>query len=160
MTVWTPERQAKALAAVAHWRGTPHRDCVAVVGVGVDCIRLVVEILVASEVTPPFSFPAYNTAEGLHDRSDRMLDGFNRCTFSHHADKREPLFGDIAVFRTGRMSGHCAFVLGDKLVHSLAQRQVTVSDYRSFRPAIDRLIRLDAIGLRAQPSTLWLNTQV
>lgn len=129
------------------------------VGSGIDCIRLVVEILTASGVTEPFTFPAYDTAEGLHDRSDRMRDGFNRCTHSHIADKRDPQFGDVAVFRTGRMSGHCAFVLDGRLAHALARQMVTVSDYRIYRHAIDCLIRLDAVGLREQPSTLWLNTQ-
>ena len=158
MTVWTPERKALALAAVERWRGTPHRDSMAEVGVGIDCIRLVVAILVASGVTEHFEFPAYDVAEGLHERSERMLDGFSRCTHSHTADKREPLFGDLAVFRTGRMSGHCAFVLDNRLAHALARRQVTVSDYGAFRPGIHRLIRLDAVGLRAQPSTLWQNS--
>lgn len=129
------------------------------VGVGIDCIRLIVEILTDSGVTPPFQFPAYDVAEGLHDRSDRMRDGFSRCTFSTIADKRTPEFGDVAVFRTGRMSGHCAFVLDGRIAHALARQFVVISDYRIYRPGIDCLIRIEQTGLRAQPQTLWQNSQ-
>lgn len=128
-------------------------------GVGIDCIRLIVEILTDAGVTPPFRFPAYDTAEGLHDRSDRMKEGFSRCTFSTVASKQTPEFGDVAVFRTGRMSGHCAFVLDGQIAHSLARQHVVVSDYRIYRPAVDCLIRLEAVGLREQPSTLWQSSQ-
>ena len=160
MTIWTQHRRALALAAVARWHGTPHRDSMAEPGVGVDCIRLVVAILTESGVTEPFTFPAYNVAEGLHDKSGRMRDGFLRCSHSRTVDKRDPQFGDVAVFKTGRMSGHCAFLLDGQLCHALARQFVMLSEYRLWRREVDCLIRLEAVGLRAQPALLWRATQV
>ena len=153
--IWTPARRALAIASAAKWRGTPHRDSMAEPGVGIDCIRLVVEILTDAGVTPPFRFPSYNVAEGLHARSDRMRDGFLRYAFAAEADKMNPQFGDIAIGKTGRFSGHCAFMLDGQIVHSLARQFVVVSPWRLWRREMDTLIRIEQTGLREQPAGLW-----
>lgn len=130
----------------------------AVVGEGVDCIHLVVEILSDAGVMPRFRFPSYNVADGLHERSDRMRDGFLRCAFAREVDKKDPQFGDVAIGKTGRFSGHCAFMLDGQIVHALARQFVVVSPWRLWRREMDTLIRIEQPGLREQPSQLWRNS--
>jgi len=157
--IWTPERQALALVSVEKWRGTPHRDRMAVAGVGIDCIHFVAAVLTESGVIPMFRFPGYNPSEGLHERSERIASGFARCLHAAEADKTAPMFGDLAVFKTGRASGHCGFVLGDTLAHALAHQSVIVSNYRIWRPAVHRIFRIEATGFRVTPSDLWRDLQ-
>lgn len=159
MNIWTPERRALALKSVEKWRGTPHRDRMAVVGVGVDCIHFVAAVLWESGIIPQFEFPGYNPAEGLHERSERLAGGLARCLYAAQTDKAAPQFGDVAVFKTGRVSGHCGFVLGDTIAHALAHQSVVITNYRVWRPAINFLFRVEATGLRMKPSELWQDTQ-
>jgi hypothetical protein len=131
----------------------------AVCGVGVDCIYFVASVLHESGVIPAVRLPGYNPAEGLHDRSERLGAALEQCLHGRRVEKSEPEFGDVAVFRTGRMSGHCGFVTDGKLAHALAHQSVMLTDYRVWRAAVSHLFRIEAIDLRVNPSDLWRDTR-
>lgn len=157
--IWTPERRKAALAAAERWHGTPHHDRMAEPGVGIDCMNLVVEILRGAGVLPQFDLPYYDTREGLFQWSDRLKFAFLKCGHCAEADKRVPEFGDVAVFKTIRVSGHCAFVTGPELIHAIGNRQVTRSRYTAWQQRIDCLLRFTATGLKADPKTIWHGLQ-
>src|SRR5438045_9745250 len=69
--LWTRARQQLAQESLARWYGTPHKDRIAIVGVGIDCINLCNEVLVDSGVVPRRPFPSYDLVEGQHSYSDR-----------------------------------------------------------------------------------------
>ena len=159
MTLWTPYRQSLALASVERWRGTPHRDHVAIQGVGVDCIHFVASVLQESEIVPRGTMPGYDPQEGLHDRSDRLREAFAACLHGREVDKREPMFGDLAVFKTGRTSGHCGIVLNGMLAHALVRSGVVLTSYKAWRPDVACLFRIEETSYKLNPHHLWRATQ-
>ena len=160
--IWTPERAALARASCQMWEGTPHVDRIAKVGVGVDCIKLVHEILVGAGVIEWREFTGYDVRAGMHSYSDRL-----RRILCHvlHCDclpgNTEPLlFGDVLVFTTGRRSGHVGFYehigapeVAGYIWHALAGHWVTKSDIKLWRSEIDSVIRLTQVGWKNDPST-------
>ena len=150
--IWTPERIAAAQTEAHRWHGTPHRDRMALPGIGIDCINYVYEILIAAQILERAPLGYYNTRVGLHDGNDRLKRAFKECATVLEQPASDPQFGDIVIFKTGAFSGHCGIVLtGGDIWHSLAGRTVTRSNFAEWIPKIDCLLRIEQEGLIGVP---------
>lgn len=153
MNIWTEERQSLALAAAEGWLGTPYADRMAKRNVGVDCIHLVNEILVAAEVIPARPIGHYDPRVGLGTQSDELRDRIVECLHLEILPTANVEFGDIAIFRTGQRSSHCGFCVPGSIYHSLARRCVTKSPWGHWRAKASCLLRLTQTGWKQEPRT-------
>lgn len=155
--IWTPERQALAVASLNKWQGTPHKNRIAVVGVGVDCIKLVYEVLVDSNVLPRASFGGYDVDSGMWAESTLLQDTIMNCMFGRWVTS-DFEFGDIFIMKTGKRSAHCGFYTADGYIwHALARRFVTRSDFVLWKREIVGMVRLEQIGFRTNPDNMRLD---
>lgn len=150
--IWTPERQKIARETARKWRGTPHRDRVATVGMGIDCINFVYEVLIDAGILERREIGFYNTRVGLHETTEKMKRAFKMCARCEEHSPDDPQFGDIAIFKEGKFSAHSAIVIDGSLWQSLSQRTVLESHYAAFQRHIDCLLRITECGLIGEPS--------
>lgn len=152
MSVWTPNRIAIARREFDAWEGTPHRNRMAKKRVGVDCIHFVAAIYVAAGILPAFRFPSYDPSRGILAETNAMGEIFQRLTFCHPIEATAPReFGDVAIFRVGRVSNHVGIIDGDHVWHSLSNCRVHPARYNIWQGEVQELIRIDQDGLRARP---------
>jgi len=149
--IWDETRKALALAECNRWHGTPHRNRMAQVGVGVDCIQFVNEILIASNVIERQPLGAYDVNDGTHNPSQRLAAAIKFALDVESVPLDQCAFGDLAVFNTGRQSGHVGFCGDGCLWHSLADRCVTKSQLNLWRGSIQFLFRIKSLGLKNSP---------
>lgn len=150
--IWTPERQAIARIEAQRWVGTPHRDRIAKLGIGIDCINYVYEILIAAGIVDRQPLGYYNTRVGLHDASDRLKRALTQCLRVEELAPVGREFGDIVVFQTGEFSGHCGIIIDGDIWHALANRTVTRSQFNEWASKVACLLRITAEGLTGVPS--------
>lgn len=149
--VWTEEAKRLAIASIQKWRGTPHHNRVCEVGVGVDCIKFVAAVLHEAGIIPSVNLGGYDTSAGMWGVSTALQDEILRCVTGEWVSAPYQ-FGDIAIFRTGTRSAHCGFMMGsEEVVHSLANRCVTVSPMAIWHRDIVGAVRLIQRGVRTIP---------
>lgn len=139
---------AKAKASCAKWRGTPHKNRIAEVGVGVDCIKFVHEVIVDSGIIPRQEFGGYSIHEGTFGMSDVLKNTLEAALNVERVEIENHAFGDIAVFKNGMMAGHCGFVTETHLWHALANKIVTPSQFNLWAHEIDFLFRVTEMGMK------------
>ena len=140
------------------WRGTPHVDRIAIRKKGVDCINFVCGVLIASGICPRFTMPYYDTAWGI-GRSNNILERLALDCFKCEVllDTEPWQFGDIGIFRVGRMSNHIGIVLDDELWHVSLGRMVEPEPITGrLMERIQSMVRLSEIGFNRHPETLKL----
>jgi len=155
-TPWTPEAIEAAEAEALRWEGTPHRDRMAKVGAGIDCLYLLREIAVAAGVLPAFQFPYYNPAWGLGRRKNvigKILDLTTFCkTLPPDAEQQD---GDVLIFAVGRQSNHCAIRIKGRIWHAIAKRAVIAeTPEEAMEAPLQAIIRITAPGFKRRPETL------
>ena len=101
-------RTGEAIVAEARrWIGTPYRHSANVLGLGVDCAMLPVEVFKAMGLLPADLDPRpYATDWHLHRSEEKYLDWVER--YGVKVDTPEP--GDLALFRFGRCLSHGGIV--------------------------------------------------
>lgn len=152
-TVWTEERMHLGRREAARWIGTPHRDRLARIGVGIDCINYVYAILIAAGVVEWKEIGGYNTSVGFKETTHRMKNAFKACVQCVEIQPTEPVqFGDVIVFKEGRFAAHGGFYADGKIWHALARRTVTANVFGEWLPLVDCFLRITAIGLIGEPS--------
>lgn len=151
--VWTPERQELARVSCLKWHGTPHRDRMASVGQGVDCVNFIAQVLFDAGTIDDARLPTYTTSDGMWAESTRLQEAILACVRGDWIEAGSGYeFGDVLVLKTGRRSAHCAFYSGDDYIwHALAGRFVTRSDLALWAKEICGAIRLTATGLKQSP---------
>lgn len=144
-----------ALTEARRWRGTKHANRMAVVGIGVDCIHFVREIMVAGGVCDRFTVPHYSDRLGQGMAVNFMERLFIDC---FHAvalpTGMEPEDGDIVIFKVGRQSNHCGIVLGGELWHAVARSWVKNDPLEHWRDKVQSFLRITAPGCRRRPETI------
>lgn len=149
--VWTDEARRKALAACDKWHGTPHKDRIAIVGVGIDCIKFLAEILMDAEIVDRVPFGSYTVQDGAFEVSTRLESVIETAFFVDSIPVDEMTFGDVAVFTTGRRSAHIGWHDGRDIWHALANRCVTHNDFKLWRRDIAKAYRITARGWKTNP---------
>jgi len=148
--IWTVERIQQAEATCAKWHGTPHRDRVAIVGAGIDCVMFVNEILADAGIIERVEFPAYPIADGIHEPSHRLAKAIENFLHVESATLDAAQFGDIGVGVTGQgRSAHILFVGNGRVWHSLAGVGVTHGKYNVWKSHISRLYRINGEGVNS-----------
>lgn len=152
----TPPFTARELDAmrqtVTLWKGTPHRDRMAKVGVGIDCVHFLREVFVAAGVLPEFVFPFYATNWG-YGRSNNLMERM-LVTACHAEVVTTPQDGDVVVFRVGRQTNHCGVCLDGLVWHAQFKRGVRFDDLATFDDKIQSYVRLTARGFKKRPEEL------
>ena len=152
--IWTPERRQLALESLNRWHGTPHRNRIAIRGVGVDCIKLVDEVFHDAGVFPRCNFTGYDLDSGMWGQSSKLQDALLKCLHAVWVEK-DFEFGDIFILKTGKRSAHCGIYTDDGYVwHSLGHRSVTRSDFALWRHEILGMVRLVKPGFRLNPDNI------
>lgn len=152
---WTDEQREAIRAVATKFEGTPHRDRIAIPGIGVDCIMLAIEIYRAAGIFPEFTIPQYKTNHGIF-RDHNILSVLFR-DFAHFRQVGVPEidFGDTLVFRVGRYSNHVGVVVDGKCVHSIARTGVVCSTMTpGFLKKVEAVMRPERPGLKADPQTI------
>ena len=149
--VWTDDSRAKAIECLHKWHGTPHKNRIAVVGVGIDCIKLLAEILIDSNIVERISFGSYSVSDGQFEESTRLQSVIEHAFHVEQVAIADMIFGDIPVFRTGNRSAHVGFMDGRDVWHALANRSVTHNDWKLWRHDIAVAYRLTARGWKNSP---------
>jgi cell wall-associated NlpC family hydrolase len=156
-SLWTPHRQAAAHEEAQRWLGTPHRNRMAKVGVGIDCLGFVRAILTAAEILPAFEFPYYNPAWGLGRASNIMERVLLACTtVTILPPNAAPDFGDLIIFAVGRQSNHVGIVLSDGAIWHVQTNYAVgpVHPDDDLKGNIQSIARITAPGFHRRPETL------
>lgn len=112
------------------WLGTPHHHRAAVLGAGVDCGQLMVQVFSAVGVIEPFDTGEYPPDWHLHRSEERYLGFVQR----HAREVDRPERGDLVVIRFGRCFSHGGILLNAReLVHAYVGRGVCVGELEEFR---------------------------
>lgn len=150
--IWTSHRKALAYDSLVKWRGTPHRNRMAEVGVGIDCVHLLHEVITdAGVVQTRVQFGGYDVQDGQFDVSERLQNIVQDCLHVAPASIEQMEFGDIVIFKTGKRSGHLGFYDGASIWHALADRCVTKSQLALWRHDIAVNLRLTELGWKNHP---------
>ena len=129
----TPEQiaaeRARLVAEAESWIGTPYHTGGRIKGVGVDCLTIVVCVFEAAGLIPPYKVPHYPPDWHLHSDDERYMKGV--LEFCDEVE-RDPLPGDVVLWRFGRSFAHGAIVVDwPRIVHAeLRIRQVVADDAR------------------------------
>jgi len=99
-------QRAAVVAEARTWIGTPYHHAADVKGHGVDCAMLLVRIYCDLGLVDGFDPRPYTRDWFLHRDEERYL-GY---LFARAREVREPLPGDITVFRVGRCFAHAGIV--------------------------------------------------
>lgn len=148
----------KAREAALLWQGTPHLDRMAKVGVGIDCIHFVREILIAGEMCGTFTCPYYLPRWGL-GRGNNVLERLLlKCFHAEIVPFGEPILdGDVFIFAVGRQSNHCGIALDGKCWHSQARFVVSsIPIDKSLTDRLQSIVRLKEAGIRFRPEELTM----
>jgi len=109
--------RAQRLAVVEEaltWIGTPYHHQGRIKGAGVDWGMLPAEVYAAVGVIEPIETPDYQPDFHLHRGEERYL-GLVEA-HAVRVEGRDPLPGDLALFRYGRVISHGAIVIAWPLV--------------------------------------------
>jgi len=152
--LWTPEREAAAIAWCQAFAGTPHMQRRANPGRGIDCIRFAVGAIQAAGILPDFHWPQYPQTIGLGQATNWMADAILRHTHSHSIAPADWIAstGDLGIFRVGRQSNHIGVVVAGRFWHVTTGRPVHHCSPDTVRGHLQEIIRLDAAGLTSQPA--------
>lgn len=146
--IWTDARKDAALTEIVRWNGTPHADRKSEIGVGISCIHLVKQILVAADIIPDVEIQTYNERDGLHNSSEQLSRAIYERLHVESVSIDAAQFGDIAVFKNGQTSAHVAFVAPPVIWHSLARYGVTSGSLKIWKHKLATLYRVTATGLK------------
>ena len=149
MTIWTPERQALAIAEAHSWIGTRWRHWQSVKGRGVDCVHFVVAVVRAAGLLPDtFTVPSYARNVGMWEKSDGIADAIRACpgVMVANVSLDAVEFGDVLVFQDGDCSSHVAILLADGLLwHSLSGTGVVNGQFKFWRSRLKEAFRITQI---------------
>lgn len=151
--IWTPDRIASAHRTFEKWHGTEHGEGKPIVGRRIDCVNFVTEILIDAGIAPRVAIPRMKN-DGMFTKSDKLKNAFMRCLWVEQKPVEQSLPGDIAIFQTGMMDGHCGFVEMPHIWHCLAGAFVMRTEWRLWRLRVDCVLRIVKDGLKESPKGL------
>lgn len=125
MTAPTDLRQRVADEA-RRWLRTPYHHQGRVLGAGVDCAMLLIEVYHACGLIPRIDPRPYPADWHLHRSEERFLGWVERLA----KPVDQPGMGDLALYRFGRCASHGAIVLDwPHVIHaSLREGEVVIAD--------------------------------
>jgi hypothetical protein len=97
------ERRQRIVAEALSWEGTKWGHHQRAKGIETDCAGMIAEVFERVGEMPHVELPPYPQDIMRHRTEEIYFDGLR--PFFHVVDDRLPLFGDVAMFRWGRMQG-------------------------------------------------------
>jgi cell wall-associated NlpC family hydrolase len=108
------QRQAVITEALS-WERTPHHNGASIKGHGVDCGRYPVAVYSACGLIPAIDIPRYSHQFHLH--SD--VEWYKSIVEAHGSLVENPLPGDFALYKIGRIYSHGAIVVEwPRIIHA------------------------------------------
>lgn len=123
-------------------------------GRGIDCVRFALGAVQAAGLLPEFRWPQYPQTIGLGQHTNWMAATLLRHLFSHSIAPADwtPATGDLGIFRVGKQSNHIGVMAGERFWHVTTGRPVHHCGPDTVRGHLQEIIRLDAAGLKEQPT--------
>lgn len=123
------QRQA-VIAEARRWLNTPYAHRQHLIGVGVDCAWLLIEVLHATGLMPWIDPGAYAQDWHLHRTQELYLEWLDK--YGHQVYCPQP--GDVAIWKFGRTYSHGAVVIDEhRIIHSFRDIGVEVADMHEER---------------------------
>ena len=123
-----PDAAAKLREEVATWIGTPFVPFNNAKQVGVDCVQLAAQLMVACGVIEGYDFGRYSLDFAAHTGRELITEWLGANSRFLWLGKVTPQVGDVVVFSVGRAIGHVGVMVdGSDFVHSIQGRTVRVS---------------------------------
>lgn len=127
------------------------------VGVGIDCIHFVREIMISGGLSQPFELPYYVPRWGIGRGNNVMerllLKCFSAEPVPFHMER--PADGDILIFQVGRQSNHCGIVIDGQCWHSQASYVVHPDPINpELLTRLQAVVRVKECGPRFRPEDL------
>lgn len=113
------EQRQSVVAEARRWIGTPYHHRAALLGVGVDCARLLLEAFAGAGLIDYFEPDTYSSDWHLHRGEERYLQTIERYATQINIDespiqsRMETFFaepGDLLMWQVGRTFSHSAIV--------------------------------------------------
>lgn len=125
----TKEQQARLLAAMDEWLGTPFEPWQCVRGHGVDCVQLAGALMVAAGVLDEQpDFGNYTLDLAGHTGREMIVEWLEDSPRFYPLCGAAPMIGDIVTFRIGNHVNHVGVMVACRdFVHSIQGRAVRVS---------------------------------
>jgi len=114
-SLWTEERKASALASYDKWRGTPHKDRVRKVGIGIDCVGLIFEILYDSKVLPRLPIAGLYCKHDVNSKKEKP--NFEELFYCERVSLDDLQFGDICICDWSNFWWHPMFYTDKQMIH-------------------------------------------
>ena len=152
--IWKNYHRKTARETLAKWEGLRHIDRQAVEGMGIDCIRLVLEVYYDNGLLERKPIPNYPNTWGLAAPKNMMADAFADLTYCLRIPIAEwqPEFGDLVIWKAGSQSNHIGIVADDQVWHVLRGGRVGPSPIGPVKRRCQEAIRLTAKGFRKDPA--------
>lgn len=137
MNALEAQQRAAVVAEAERWLCTPYQHRQHLLGVGVDCAWLLIEVYNAVGLMPLIDPGPYAQDWHLHRSEERYLDWLDR--YGHPVET--PQRGDMAVWRFGRTYSHGAVVVDEhRVIHAYRDIGVEYADKREERLASQSVI--------------------
>jgi len=109
------------------WRNTPYQHQVGLKGVGVDCAYFVGKVAEECGFIKEFKVEPYSIEWHLHSREEKMCEIVESFGCTEKIDNLQ--YGDILIFKYGRVGSHMGIYLGDNtFIHAhLPSKKVLVN---------------------------------
>jgi len=118
--------RADVVKEAKSWIGTPYHPCARQKGVGIDCGMLLAEVYHNVGLAPDIAIKHYSPEAHMH----QIEDGYTGLVQEYATRvERDPLPGDLILYRFGKRVGHAAIVIEWPLaVHALVEQGVVYED--------------------------------
>lgn len=134
-----------AVSVARSWLGTPYHHRARIKGVGTDCGMILIAVFSECGVIEDFDPGEYAQEWMMHRSEEKYLEAVER-----YATKveRDPLPGDIVLFKFGRCISHGAIVSEwPCIIHAYMQAGMVVEDNLDTNEALkNRLIGVWSVG--------------
>lgn len=145
-------------ARLLDFEGTKHAPRKAIPQKGVDCIQLVIQAHLAAGTFPPFSWPQYRQDIGIGAEENTLGKAMEKIFFCQRLPIAgwEPRAGDVAIFRSGKVSNHCGVFDGDRFWHVTTAAPVHHCSLACVQGKLQEVVRFTGTGIKSDPSKLKL----
>lgn len=146
---WTESRRRLCLHRLEKWEGTPHRHRRAEMGVGIDCVNLVIDTLKKAGAIPAdFTVPPYARNVGFMADTNTALEAFEGAFFTKRVDPEDIAAGDVIFFHELRANNHVGICMGPDVFHCLWSAGVVRSPLSDVRAKAWGVLRITKSGVR------------
>jgi len=138
------EKQNQLKAELNGWLGTPFRHHCSVKNRGCDCIGFVTGVLINVDFlkADKFVLPDYSQDWHIHNNENLLIKGLRGQDYLQEIPSF-PEFGDILVFKYGKVSSHVGIYADGTIYHAITNRTVIRTPFKdpNFQKRITNIFR-------------------